>query len=177
VLTRRTVQSISRIWSSRPTKCPAQGGAGSKRSMLGCDPAAGQERAIMRRTGAHLRGRIPAGAPAPRCGAPPVLAATLRAGTNFGPWHCRSPCQYSRYWLRVASRPEPKSCQRITRFIMLGTLTISLYSFHVFVSLCLPAAQPKQIVTKMAACAMSTGAGCVSLVPVTIHGYRRDWSD
>jgi hypothetical protein len=31
------------------------------------------------------------------------------AGTNFGPWHCRSPCQYSRYWLRLASRPEPKS--------------------------------------------------------------------
>ena len=47
-------------WSSRPTKCPAQGGAGSKRSMLGCDPGAGHKRAFMRRTGAHLRGRIPA---------------------------------------------------------------------------------------------------------------------
>ena len=130
-MTRRTAQSISRIWSSRPTKCTAQGGAGSKRSMLGCDPGAGQERAIMRGPNARLRGRIPASGarrraeegplwgsdpadahgigfdttrsrsaprshpasgsllrvapiPATRFGAPPILAATLRAGTSFG---------------------------------------------------------------------------------------------
>ena len=35
VMTRRTAQGISRIWPSRPTKCPAQGGAGSKRRVLG----------------------------------------------------------------------------------------------------------------------------------------------
>ena len=34
-MTRRTAQGISRIWPSRPTKCPAQGGAGSKRRVLG----------------------------------------------------------------------------------------------------------------------------------------------
>jgi len=106
----------------------------------------------MRGPNARLRGRIPAsGAPATRFGAPPILIATLRAGTNFGLLPpalgersfgaetgaggcrnfcnrglgrrsrkracgkrvtappCRSPCPYSRYGLREASRPEPKS--------------------------------------------------------------------
>jgi len=41
------------------------------------------------------------------------------AGTSFGPWLCRSPCQYGLYGLRLASRPEPKSWQRSARFVML----------------------------------------------------------
>jgi len=65
------------ILASRATKCPAQGGAGSKRCVLGCDPAAGQESAEMRGPHTRLPGRIPArGAPAPRFGASPILAAT-----------------------------------------------------------------------------------------------------
>jgi hypothetical protein len=64
------------ILASRATKCPAQGGAGSKRCMLGCDPGAGQESAgcavLTRACTVASRKRVPA----PRSGASPVLAAT-----------------------------------------------------------------------------------------------------
>jgi len=64
------------ILASRATKCPVQGGAGSKRFMLGCDPGAGQESAgcavLTRACTVASRKR----APAPRSGASPVLAAT-----------------------------------------------------------------------------------------------------
>ena len=122
---RRTRQVISRIWTTSPTKRPAQGGAGSKCAALGCDPGAGHRRAITRGPFACLRGRIPAsGAPAPRSGTPPILGTTRRAGASFAPGLCRTACEYSRYSLRRASRPEAKSCQRRRGFIMLGTLSI-----------------------------------------------------
>ncbi len=50
---------------------PAEGRAGSKRILLGCDPGAGRAHRFFPRAFAHLRGRIPKkGAPAPRSGAP-----------------------------------------------------------------------------------------------------------
>jgi len=65
------------ILASRATKRPAEGGAGSKCCVLGCDPGAGHGRATIRGPHTRLRGRIPAsGAPAPRSGAPAILAAT-----------------------------------------------------------------------------------------------------
>src|SRR5688572_33482205 len=70
------------IGSSRATKRPAQGGAGSKRCVLGCDPGAGQESAMdcAFLTRAFTVASPEAGAPAPRSGASPVLAATRRDG-------------------------------------------------------------------------------------------------
>jgi hypothetical protein len=44
------------------------------------------------------------------------------AGASFAPGLCRTACEYSRYALRRASRPEAKSCQRRMGFIMLCTL-------------------------------------------------------
>jgi hypothetical protein len=94
---------------------PVQGGAGSKRSLLGCDPGAGHSVHRLHGTNEPLHGRIPAGgAPAPRSGAPPILAATtapitdstfnicsvsgkiygdkgMGLAASFGPWHCRKP--------------------------------------------------------------------------------------
>src|SRR5688572_33040968 len=70
------------IGSSRATKRPAQGGAGSKRCVLGCDPGAGQESArdCACLTRAFTVASPETGAPAPRFGASPVLAATRRHG-------------------------------------------------------------------------------------------------
>ena len=71
------MQAISRILASRATMRRVEGGAGSKRILLGCDPGARQSAHRIHATHAHLHGRIPAsGAPAPRFGAPPILAAT-----------------------------------------------------------------------------------------------------
>ena len=48
-----------------------EGGAGSKRFLVGCDPVARHEAHRFHAIHTHLRGRIPAsGAPAPRYGAP-----------------------------------------------------------------------------------------------------------
>src|SRR6185369_13244212 len=92
VMARRPVKAIVVLLPRRATRHRVEGGAGSKRSMLGCDPATRREARRFHAIHAHLCGRIPAsGAPAPRCGAPPILAATLRAGTSFGPWRCRKP--------------------------------------------------------------------------------------
>src|SRR6185369_5285901 len=90
VRARRPVQAIVILLPRRATRRRVEGGAGSKRFVLGCDPIARHEAHRIHAILAHLRGRIPAsGAPAPRCGAPPILAATLRVGTSFGPWRCR----------------------------------------------------------------------------------------
>ena len=71
------MQAISRILASRATMRRVEGGAGSERILLGCDPGAGHSAHRIHSTHAHLHGRIPAsGAPAPRSGAPPILAAT-----------------------------------------------------------------------------------------------------
>src|SRR5258705_5459919 len=84
-MARRPVKAIVVLLPRRATRRRVEGGAGSKRCMLGCDPGARQEAHRLHATHTHLRGRIPnGGAPAPRCGAPPILAATLRAGTSFG---------------------------------------------------------------------------------------------
>src|SRR5580765_7572808 len=94
VRARRPVKAIVVLLPRRATRRRAEGGTGSKRFMLGCDPAARREAHRFHAIHAHLHGRIPMnGAPAPRCGAPLILAATLRAGTSFGPWRCRKvPC-------------------------------------------------------------------------------------
>src|SRR5471032_3647213 len=85
-MARRPVKRILNVFARRATRRRVEGGAGSKRFVLGCDPAARHSAHRIHATHTHLRGRIPAsGAPAPRCGAPPILAATLRAGTSFGP--------------------------------------------------------------------------------------------
>src|SRR5688572_30115212 len=64
------------ILASRATKCPAQGGAGSKRLVLGCDPGAGRGSAgcavLTPACTVASRKRVPA----PRSGASPILAAT-----------------------------------------------------------------------------------------------------
>ena len=86
VMARRPVKAIVVLLPRRATRRRVEGGAGSKRYVLGCDPVTRQEAHRLHAIHAHLSGRIPAsGAPAPRCGAPPILAATLRAGTSFGP--------------------------------------------------------------------------------------------
>src|SRR5258707_14390272 len=85
-MARRAVKAIVVLLPRRATRRRVEGGAGSKRCMLGCDPETRQEVHRFHAIHAQLRGCIPAsGAPAPRCGAPPILAATLRAGTSFWP--------------------------------------------------------------------------------------------
>ncbi len=83
-MARRSVQPIVILLANRATRRRVEGGAGSKRFVLGCDPAARHSVHRIHATLAHLHGRIPAsGAPAPRSGVPPILAATLRAGTSL----------------------------------------------------------------------------------------------
>src|SRR5258706_13151035 len=85
-MVRRPVKRILNVFARRATRRRVEGGAGSKRCMLGCDPAARQEAHRIHAIHTHLHSRIPMnGAPAPRRGAPPILAATLRAGTSFWP--------------------------------------------------------------------------------------------
>ena len=92
---RRPAQTIVILLSRRATRRRVEGGAGSKRFVLGCDPGTRHWAHQIHAIHTHLRGHIPAsGAPVPRYGAPPILAATLRAGTSFGPWCRRSPCPY-----------------------------------------------------------------------------------
>ena len=71
------------ILASRATKCPAQGGAGSKRCVLGCDPGAGQWSAgcavLTRAFTVASRKRVPA----PRSGALPILAATPARASEY----------------------------------------------------------------------------------------------
>src|SRR6187549_2557293 len=79
-------EAIVVLLPRRATRRRVEGGAGSKRFMLGCDPATRQEAHRIHAILAHLHGRIPAsGAPAPRCGAPPILAASLSGWHEFWP--------------------------------------------------------------------------------------------
>src|SRR5678816_190744 len=79
-MARRPVTAIVVLLPRRATRRRVEGEAGSKRCVLGCDPVMRPEAHRIHAIHAHLRGHIPAsGAPAPRCGAPPILAATLRA--------------------------------------------------------------------------------------------------
>jgi hypothetical protein len=117
--------------ASRATMRRVEGGAGSKRILLGCDPGARHSAHRIHATHAHLHGRIPASGarrraeegplwgsdpedahrigndalmirstvaspqagallrvapiPAPRSGAPPILAATLKGWREFWP--------------------------------------------------------------------------------------------
>ena len=90
-------------WSSRPTKCPAQGGAGSKRFLLGCDPEAGHGRAFMRRSNARLRGRIPTSGARRRaeegplwgCAPDSVSRSVVREGAHGGVWMRWCPGAYA----------------------------------------------------------------------------------
>ena len=81
------------ILASRATKRPAQGGAGSKRCVLGCDPGAGQESAgnCAFLTRAFTVASPETGAPAPRSGALTILAATPWVWRGFGSRLLRAP--------------------------------------------------------------------------------------
>src|SRR5579862_5417383 len=129
-MARRPVKAIVVLLPRRATLRRVEGGAGSKRCVLGCDPVTRQEAHRFHAIHAHLHGHIPASEarrraeegslwdltpqtrigigmcapmigstvaspqagpllwvapiPAPRYGAPPILATTLRAGTSFG---------------------------------------------------------------------------------------------
>ena len=81
-MARRPVKAIVVLLPRRATRRRVEGGAGSKRSMLGCGPAAQQEAHRIHANHAHLHGRIPMHGPP--C---PTLRCAADSGCNPSGWH------------------------------------------------------------------------------------------